>query len=107
MPWVRSGYCCRCGECCKGDPYEGRDDQRTPLMRRAPSVQGYCPLFEWHAEGEGFCVGHIGAVPAGQEDGYYMGGCVHWPDHPDQLKDYPRCTYSFTWVNGSDADAGR
>jgi len=70
-------------------------------MRRPALVAGCCPLFEIRDEGfeyKGFCAGHIGAVPSGQEDPYYMSGCNVWPDHPDQIADKPHCTYKFEWV---------
>jgi hypothetical protein len=61
-------------------------------------VPGYCPLYEIK-DGAGFCTGHIGAVPAGTENPYYLAACQHWPDHPDQLADKPGCTYKFSWVD--------
>ena len=95
MAWIRSGYCCRCGECCVGDPGWQGEDPRG-LMRRQPLVQGYCPLFEWK-EGEphrgGFCAGH---EPPGQHP-YYLSGCNVWPDDPVQIKNMPHCTYTFEW----------
>jgi hypothetical protein len=93
MPWRRSGECCRCGECCIGDPF---DDASRP---RTAAVAGYCPLFYWRGSGEGHCLGHSGAVPPGQEHPYYMAGCNVWPDHPDLIADKPHCTYRFTWVD--------
>ncbi len=92
--WVRDGECCRCGECCTGTPPEGL--RVTDLMKRDPVVEGYCPLYEIH-DGVGFCAGHVGVVPEGQEDPYYMGGCNVWPDDPNQITNYPSCTYTFTW----------
>lgn len=67
-------------------------------MKRAPPVAGMCPLFELHhgaPEGEGFCIGH---EPPNQ-DPYYLAGCVVWPTSPDNIVNYPSCTYSFTWVD--------
>jgi hypothetical protein len=91
MAWVREGYCCKCGECCVGDPFT--DDNRP----RAAVVPGYCPLFEWRGDKEGFCIGHIGAVPAGKENPYYLSGCIAWPSDPLHIADKPSCTYSFRW----------
>jgi hypothetical protein len=98
MGWVRGGYCCRCGDCCKGSPPSGIS---ALVDTHPPAVAGYCPLFEWRdsPEGRGFCIGHIGAVPSGQEDSYYMMGCVLWPGDPDAIKNYPNCTYTFQWVD--------
>ena len=102
MSWVRSGYCCRCGDCCIGDPYPDKDDPAcTHLMRvHKPERPGRCPLLQFHIgapQGDTSCVGHIGMVPEGSEDPYYMSGCNVWPTVPDHIKDYPRCTYSFEW----------
>jgi hypothetical protein len=92
MPWIRSGECCRCGECCVGDPFADEDRPREAV------VQGYCPLFELHQgapEGDGFCIGH---EPPNQHP-YYLSGCNVWPDHPDNIVNCPSCTYKFTWVD--------
>src|SRR3974377_542954 len=101
MAWVRSGFCCRCGDCCSGNPYDPNNPVRSsPSMAQPPAVDGYCPLFRWHIgdpNGNGFCIGHTGAVPDGQEDPYYLGGCNVWPPDPIQIASYPRCTYSFAW----------
>jgi hypothetical protein len=96
MSWVRSGYCCRCGQCCVGDPFT---DENRP---RPAVVEGYCPLFEWHMgdpNGNGFCAGHTGAVPSGQENSYYLSACALWPQDPSNIADKPGCTYTFAWVD--------
>lgn len=67
-------------------------------MRRPAPVAGYCPLFSWSDEGVGHCAGHTGVVPEGEEDPYYMQGCVVWPQSPDEIAGYPSCTYTFAWV---------
>ena len=82
MPWVRSGECSRCGECCKG---------AMPGNDGTAKVEGYCQLFEWLG-GKGHCGGH------GQHE-YYLAGCNVWPQHPDNIADKPSCTYTFTWVD--------
>jgi hypothetical protein len=104
MTWVRSGFCIRCGECCYGDPFlsDAADPRISPAMREPPQRMGWCPLLRFHEgdpKGNTTCIGHIGEVPAGQEDPYYMSGCNVWPDHPDQIRDYPSCTYTFEWVD--------
>src|SRR5215469_2674555 len=101
MPWLRSGYCCRCGECCEGDPFPHDEDdpRRSPLMRQPPERQGYCPLLTFQStEGPTACLGHTGMVPPGEEDPYYMSGCNVWPTDPGQIVDKPHCTYTFKWV---------
>lgn len=78
MPWVRSGECCKCGDCCAGDPFTG-------------SAQGFCPLSAPQADGTRICTGR--AHP------YYLAGCVDWPSTPEQIADKPRCSYTFAWVD--------
>lgn len=101
MSWKRSGYCCRCGECCVGNPYEDGEypSNASQEMRKSPKVAGYCPLFSWISPGQGHCSGHIGVAPPGQEDPYYMAGCSAWPQSPSEIEDKPSCTYKFTWVD--------
>lgn len=97
MAWIRTGFCCRCGDCCKGNPWEDPSiveaygGQPEPVV-----VEGYCPLFEWHKgapEGEGFCVGHEPPL----QDPYYLSACEAWPTEPAQIADKPSCTYRFDW----------
>jgi hypothetical protein len=98
MSWIRSGECCRCGQCCIGrPPWADRDDldPGDPILR-TPPVQGMCPLYELHhgaPEGDGFCIGHN--LP--NQHGYYLSGCNVWPEHPNQIADKPGCSYKFTW----------
>lgn len=82
MGWVRSGECCRCGDCCKGDPFNGQ---------RPVTIKGYCPLFRWR-DGKAYCTGY-------GEHPYYLGGCNVWPQHPAQIADKPHCTYRFEWAD--------
>jgi hypothetical protein len=96
MSWVRSGECCRCGQCCSGTPPP--DFLGTPAMQRAPPVEGMCPLYEIR-DGAGFCIGHTGAVPEGQEDAYYLAACNVWPTDPLNIADKPGCSYVFAWVD--------
>ena len=84
MSWVRSGYCCQCGECCVGDPFGGAEGP--------PTVPGRCPLYRILG-GKGHCVGH---EPPNQHP-YYLSGCNVWPTVPGHIADYPSCTYSFEW----------
>jgi hypothetical protein len=71
--YLRTGYCCRCGDCCKGNPFTGE-------------TSGYCPLYR-EAEGLGECSDRTSA--------YYQGGCIDWPQKPEHLIPYPDCTYRF------------
>ena len=87
MPWVRSGECCRCGQCCIGNPRPGE-------WLDAPD--GACPLLGIvQKDGTRLCRGH------GVNE-YYLSGCNVWPSVPVHIKDYDRCTYSFAWVNDGD-----
>jgi hypothetical protein len=102
MPWVRSGYCCRCGQCCAvgGNPFPG-DVEGNPrcsqlMATRQAEQPDACPLLHFHIgapEGDTSCVGH-GIDP------YYLSGCIDWPSDPTHIQDYDRCTYMFTWVDG-------
>ena len=97
MTWVRSGECCRCGQCCVGTPPWESSDPNDPMLK-PPKVEGMCPLYELHvgaSEGEGFCIGH---EPPNQH-GYYLSGCNVWPNDPEQIADKPGCSYTFTWVD--------
>lgn len=86
MAWVRHGECSRCGDCCKGHP-------RHSAMPTDPVVvEGveFCPLYRQLAENLGECTD--------REHPYYLQGCNVFPQHPTQIADKPRCTYSFEWV---------
>ena len=83
MAWVRSGECCKCGDCCRGNP-------RPTEWADAPN--GDCPLLGiLRTDGTRLCRGH------GVND-YYLSGCVSWPSVPAHIQDYARCTYKFEWV---------
>jgi hypothetical protein len=77
------GECCRCGDCCKGDPFNGE--------LGAAAVAGYCPLYRVSADG-GHCIGY-------GVHSYYLGGCNVWPQRPEQIADKPNCTYRFEWAD--------
>lgn len=74
----REGECCRCGECCRGNPFDGPDTE-------------YCPLFRWLEEGVGECTD--------REHPYYLNGCNVFPSHPGQIADKPSCSYRFVEVD--------
>jgi len=100
MSWVRSGYCCRCGDCCVGDPFP-KGNYPTDLWKRTPERPGACPLLHLHPgdpEGEASCLGHTGYAKTGEEDAYYLSGCNVWPSIPEHIQHLERCTYKFTWV---------
>jgi len=85
VTWVREGYCCKCGECCKGpDPFEGELGQ--------PPVSGFCSLYRI-VDGRGNCAGH----EPPNEHPYYLNGCNVWPTIPEHVAAYPSCTYRFEW----------
>jgi hypothetical protein len=83
--YLRTGYCCRCGQCCVGNPFSEDDNEPEPV------VENYCPIFRWLEEGVGHC--------SNREHPYYLRGCVDWPTHPGQITDKPGCTYEFTEIN--------
>ena len=81
--WLRTGDCNGCGECCRnGDPFLG---QRGPA-----EIEGACPLLRL-VDGLHRCSGH-------GTDPYYLGGCNVFPQMPDQIADYPSCSYRFKRV---------
>lgn len=75
--WRREGYCCRCGDCCRGDATGGA---RTPD----------CPNLRVDDEGVASCADRAGA--------YYLAGCVDWPSKPEHVAPHAACTYVFTRV---------
>lgn len=79
--WVRTGECCRCGQCCWGDPFNG--EQGGPL------IEGACPLL-------GLFSGRY--VCTDRQHPYYLNGCNVWPTHPAQIADKPGCSYRFEKV---------
>ena len=84
MSWKREGYCCQCGECCRGNPRPG-DWLDAP--------DGMCPLLGIkRKDGTRQCRGH------GVND-YYLSGCDRWPSIPEHIAPHARCTYTFTEVN--------
>lgn len=87
--WIRSGECCRCGECCQNfNPWESASkDIIAGSIAPERTVANACPLFAWQ-EREGFCRGH-------QKHPVYMKLCKDWPRYPNDIKDFPSCTYSF------------
>lgn len=72
--WLRTGYCCQCGQCCVGDPFTG-------------SAEGYCPLLKWLSPEQGIC------TDLGNE--YRLKACAHWPSKPEHVAQWPQCTYKF------------
>ena len=79
--FIRSGTCCRCGECCFGDPFEGE--------RGIPEIEGACFLLTF-ANGKFSC--------KDRQDPYYLKGCNEFPSHPGQIADKPSCSYRFEEV---------
>lgn len=78
MPWQRTGECNRCGDCCKGNPFDNSDNNDV-----------YCPLLQLVA-GVFTCTD--------RQHPYYLQGCNVFPQHPSQIADKPNCSYSFEWV---------
>jgi len=83
--FIRTGECCRCGECCWGDPFLGQEGE--------PEIPGACPLLGFH-DGSYHC--------KDRQHPYYLMGCNIFPSHPDQIADKPSCSYVFTKVSGGD-----
>jgi hypothetical protein len=83
--WRRTGHCCRCGQCCEGDPFSGEEG--------TPAVAGMCPVFRWETAPTADSPG-IGAC-SNREHRYYLGGCNAWPSLPEHIEDKPLCTFRF------------
>lgn len=82
MSWVREGECCKCGDCCRGNPFRGEVPNTHDDM---------CPLLgALTKDGERLCTGH-GVHP------YYLNGCNVWPTVPEHVSAYSRCTYRWKW----------
>lgn len=79
--FVRTGECCRCGQCCFGDPFQGALGD--------PPIPGACPLLALHSDGY---------VCTDRQHPYYLNGCNVWPTHPGQIADKPNCSYTFERV---------
>lgn len=80
--FVRTGECCRCGQCCWGDPFGGAMGK--------PALTGACPLLALLPGGRFACTD--------RHNPYYLNGCNVWPTHPGQIADKPGCSYRFERV---------
>ena len=82
MTWVRSGYCCKCGQCCRG-PIDDLPEQHD----------GACPYLKPEMNGERLCSIHntVGT--------YWARGCNVWPSDPVHIENYDKCTFSFRWMD--------
>jgi hypothetical protein len=80
--FVRTGECCRCGQCCWGDPFNGE--------MGVPEIAGACPLLTLELDGRYAC--------GDRQNTYYLNGCNVWPTHPGQIADKPGCSYRFEKV---------
>lgn len=71
VQWLRTGYCCQCGECCKG-----------------------CSQLVWITENvRGVCKDRLDGVKE------QCGQDVTWPPTPLQVAHCPSCTYKFEIVS--------
>jgi len=77
--FVRTGECCRCGECCWGDPFVGSLGK--------PELPGGCALLTLLPDGLYAC--------KDRQNPYYLNGCNVFPSHPGQIADKPSCSYKF------------
>jgi hypothetical protein len=94
MPWIRSGTCNRCGDCCKsGDPFNGELGEGE--------IKNACPLLKMITENGvqlATCKIRVGEA---EENPYHQNACIHWPFAPDQIANYPNCSYTFEWVESN------
>ncbi len=83
MTWIREGTCCKCGDCCDGNPNPG-------LWEDAPD--GMCPLLGLlQKDGTRLCTGHDGHP-------FYLQGCNVWPSIPEHVARFSRCSYTWRWA---------
>ena len=81
MTWVREGYCCKCGQCCRGG-IDGLPAQ----------ADGACPyLTANNDKDERLCSIH------NTTDTYWAMGCNVWPTVPGHIASHDRCTFTFRW----------
>jgi len=81
MAWVRSGECCKCGDCCVGSP-----------PGEAEPVKGMCPRLIDGPHDTRLCSVH------GTSHHYWQTACSQWPADPIHIAHLPRCTFRFSWV---------
>lgn len=74
ITYKRTGYCCQCGECCHG-----------------------CPALMWLEQNKrGICADRV--IGLKQRCGQDL---KTWPTAPEQIQNYPSCTYKFEVVNAT------
>lgn len=93
--WTRTGYCCRCGDCCaSGNPFPlpDKSDESDP-----------CPyLSATRDDGTRHCTAHDNTDEATDVGRYRVMACSLWPSKPEHVARYPRCTYVFVRTGGGD-----
>lgn len=78
MTWIREGYCCKCGDCCAGNPFTGEN-------------VGMCPKLNDEKDGMRTCSVH------GTDNFYWNIACKLWPTIPEHTAPYSRCTFTWRW----------
>lgn len=82
MSWIREGYCCKCGDCCKGNPFDTIAD----------ATDGMCPMLSLtRNDGTRVCTVHD------TDNQYWQNACSQWPVIPEHTASYPRCTFTWRW----------
>jgi hypothetical protein len=82
MTWVREGYCCKCGDCCRGS---------VPGEDAPAQTDGACPYLMAERGGERLCKIHDTV------NTYWSRGCNVWPSDPIHIVNIARCTFRFRW----------
>jgi Fe-S-cluster containining protein len=81
--WVRSGYCIMCGECCNIHNFYGGVWDDNPDVKT--DADGYC---EWFDRETRKCnINKKKPI-----------GCMRFPQHPNDIKSFPNCSYRFEKV---------
>jgi len=98
--WKRTGYCSQCGDCCEDEPvdhlFKNMDGNWVEGNGLDPVVHGKCAYFRWSENGKGFCTG--------RNTIYYQTGCKFSPYGPEDIKNWPNCTYKFTLISSGNGN---
>lgn len=74
--YLRTGYCCQCGQCCMGNN----------------QPESICPMFSWlEVNVRGICTDQDHQL-CGQDK-------KMWPECQENIQYYPKCTYKFEIIN--------
>ena len=85
MPWVRSGFCIRCGACCNINNFV-----MLPGMELNQEVE---------VDDEGWCVDFDRETRLCTRYNRRPDPCEFFPRTPRDIQIFPQCTFTFKWVD--------